>query len=78
MLDVPRERFVPAAKAGLAYLDLDVPVGEGAGAPPAQADGVGQADSGRRIQAAAIACSMSAAPPVIRPAVLGAACRARW
>lgn len=30
MLDVPRERFVPAAKAGLAYLDLDVPLGEGA------------------------------------------------
>ncbi len=30
MLDVPRERFVPAAQAGLAYLDLDLPVGEGA------------------------------------------------
>jgi len=26
--DAPRERFVPAAKAGLAYLDRDVPVGE--------------------------------------------------
>jgi protein-L-isoaspartate(D-aspartate) O-methyltransferase len=30
MLEVPRERFVPPALAGLAYLDLDVPVGEGA------------------------------------------------
>src|SRR5689334_2694612 len=29
-LDVPREHFVPAGKAALAYLDLDVPVGEGA------------------------------------------------
>jgi protein-L-isoaspartate(D-aspartate) O-methyltransferase len=29
MLAVPREAFVPPAKAGLAYLDLDVPVGEG-------------------------------------------------
>ena len=27
MLDIPRERFVPAASAGLAYLDLDLPVG---------------------------------------------------
>jgi protein-L-isoaspartate(D-aspartate) O-methyltransferase len=26
MLDVPRERFVPAEKAGLAYMDLDIPV----------------------------------------------------
>jgi protein-L-isoaspartate(D-aspartate) O-methyltransferase len=26
MLDVPRERFVPPEKAGLAYLDLDVPL----------------------------------------------------
>ena len=26
MLEVPRERFVPEAKAGLAYLDFDVPV----------------------------------------------------
>ena len=34
MLEVPRERFVPAAKAALAYLDLDLPVKEGeAGAP---------------------------------------------
>jgi protein-L-isoaspartate(D-aspartate) O-methyltransferase len=30
MLAVPREHFVPAAQAGLAYLDLDLPVG---GAP---------------------------------------------
>lgn len=28
MLDVPRERFVPADKADIAYLDLDLPVGE--------------------------------------------------
>ena len=28
MLEVPRERFVPPASAALAYLDLDVPVGE--------------------------------------------------
>jgi protein-L-isoaspartate(D-aspartate) O-methyltransferase len=29
MLEIPRERFVPAASAGLAYLDIDLPVGEG-------------------------------------------------
>ena len=29
MLDVPRERFVPAAQTGLAYLDIDLPAGEG-------------------------------------------------
>lgn len=29
MLDVPREAFVPQAAAGLAYLDLDVPLGAG-------------------------------------------------
>ena len=29
MLDIPREAFVPPAMAGLAYLDLDVPVGAG-------------------------------------------------
>ena len=29
MLDVARERFVPAARRGIAYLDLDVPVGGG-------------------------------------------------
>jgi protein-L-isoaspartate(D-aspartate) O-methyltransferase len=29
MLDVPREAFLPAAQAGLAYLDLDLPVGTG-------------------------------------------------
>ena len=34
MLDVPRERFVPAALANLAYLDRDLPVtAPGAGAP---------------------------------------------
>jgi protein-L-isoaspartate(D-aspartate) O-methyltransferase len=30
MLEVPREQFVAPVMAGLAYLDLDVPVGEGA------------------------------------------------
>ncbi len=29
MGDVPRERFVPASKAELSYLDLDLPAGEG-------------------------------------------------
>jgi protein-L-isoaspartate(D-aspartate) O-methyltransferase len=29
MLDVPRERFVPASQSGLAYLDLDLPLGDG-------------------------------------------------
>jgi protein-L-isoaspartate(D-aspartate) O-methyltransferase len=29
MLDIPREPFVPAAQVGLAYLDMDLPVGEG-------------------------------------------------
>ena len=29
MLEIPRERFVPAASADLAYLDLDLPVGDG-------------------------------------------------
>jgi protein-L-isoaspartate(D-aspartate) O-methyltransferase len=29
MLETPRERFVPPASAGLAYLDLDLPVGDG-------------------------------------------------
>jgi protein-L-isoaspartate(D-aspartate) O-methyltransferase len=29
MDEVPRERFVPAAKAELSYLDLDLPAGEG-------------------------------------------------
>ena len=28
MLEIPRENFVPAAAAGLAYLDLDLAVGE--------------------------------------------------
>ena len=31
MLDVPRERYVPHAKAPLAYLDFDVPVTSGTG-----------------------------------------------
>ena len=44
MSEIPRERFVPPALAGLAYLDLDVPVG--AAPPPAQADGVRQAGAG--------------------------------
>jgi protein-L-isoaspartate(D-aspartate) O-methyltransferase len=29
MLEIPREQFVPRASADLAYLDLDLPVGEG-------------------------------------------------
>ncbi len=29
MLEIPRERFVPPSASGLAYLDFDVPVGEG-------------------------------------------------
>ena len=29
MSEIPRERFMPAAASGLAYLDLDVPAGEG-------------------------------------------------
>jgi protein-L-isoaspartate(D-aspartate) O-methyltransferase len=29
MLDVPRERFVPGSQSALAYLDLDLPVGDG-------------------------------------------------
>ncbi len=29
MQEIPRERFLPPAASGLAYLDLDVPVGEG-------------------------------------------------
>lgn len=33
MMDTPREIFVPRAKRELSYLDLDVPVGEGKGAP---------------------------------------------
>jgi protein-L-isoaspartate(D-aspartate) O-methyltransferase len=32
MLEVPRERFVAPSMTGLAYLDFDVPVGEGASA----------------------------------------------
>src|SRR5437763_17219947 len=31
MLELPREQFVPEDKAALAYLDLDIPVGEGGG-----------------------------------------------
>ena len=36
MLQVPRERFVPAARAGLAYLDDDLPVREAGAAGPAR------------------------------------------
>ncbi|MBI2716241.1 MAG: protein-L-isoaspartate O-methyltransferase [Rhizobiales bacterium] len=32
MLEVPRERFAPPAATSIAYLDLDLPVGEGASA----------------------------------------------
>src|SRR5215471_12065773 len=34
MLELPRERFVPEAKAALAYLDADVPVTEAQGGNP--------------------------------------------
>jgi protein-L-isoaspartate(D-aspartate) O-methyltransferase len=34
MLELPRERFVPAASADLAYLDLDVPVSGATGGEP--------------------------------------------
>ncbi len=30
MMDIPRDHFVPPVSAGLAYLDLDLPVGDGA------------------------------------------------
>lgn len=53
-LSVPRERFVPADRAGIAYLDLDVPVATGASqrcllkpmvlAKFLQTAGVGEAD----------------------------------
>jgi protein-L-isoaspartate(D-aspartate) O-methyltransferase len=33
MLEVPRERFAPPAATSIAYLDIALPVGEGAGAP---------------------------------------------
>ena len=33
MLEVPRENFTPPQSTSIAYLDLDLPVGEGAGAP---------------------------------------------
>jgi len=33
MLEIPRENFMPAAATGLAYIDLDVPLGEGAKTP---------------------------------------------
>ena len=36
MLEVPRERFLPATKAGLAYLDLDLPIIEGEARAPAR------------------------------------------
>src|SRR5881227_3167478 len=35
MLAIPRERFVPAAKAGLAYLDIDIAANDAK--PPAPA-----------------------------------------
>jgi protein-L-isoaspartate(D-aspartate) O-methyltransferase len=34
MLELPRERFVPASRAGLAYLDDDLPVRDAAGGKP--------------------------------------------
>ncbi len=36
MLELPRERFLPPAKADLAYLDLDTPILEGADGRPAR------------------------------------------
>ena len=33
MLEVPREGFVPPSAASIAYLDINLPVGEGAGSP---------------------------------------------
>ena len=36
MQDVPRERFLPAGRSELAYLDLDVPVAAGADGRPAR------------------------------------------
>lgn len=33
MLEVPRESFTPPSANSIAYLDLDLPVGEGAGSP---------------------------------------------
>jgi protein-L-isoaspartate(D-aspartate) O-methyltransferase len=36
MLDIPREAFVPAARAALAYLDRDVPIADATAAGPAR------------------------------------------
>jgi protein-L-isoaspartate(D-aspartate) O-methyltransferase len=36
MLDVPRERFVPVSRAGLAYADFDIPVTEANARAPAR------------------------------------------
>jgi protein-L-isoaspartate(D-aspartate) O-methyltransferase len=51
LLDVPRERFVAPARRGIAYLDVDVPIGEGRAllkpmvfAKLLQAAGVGEND----------------------------------
>ncbi len=33
MLEIPRESFAPPSATSIAYLDLDLPVGDGAGAP---------------------------------------------
>ena len=69
MLDLPRERFLPADKAALAYLDLDVAV-SAPGQPARRL--LKPMVLAKLIQAAAIArnaiaCSMSAAAPAIRP-----------
>ena len=68
MLEVPRERFVPPQAAGLAYLDLGLgPERCRRRHPqPAQADGAGQADPGRRSGAGRQGSGRSAAPPAIR------------
>ena len=65
MLDVPRERFVPAGIRG-ARLSRSRRAARRR-PPPAQADGARQADPGRRYRPPPTACSMSAAPPATAP-----------
>ena len=69
MLDLPRERFFPEDKASLAYLDLDVPVSE-TGQPVRRLLKpmvLAKLHPGGRASPKPTACSMSAAPPAIRP-----------
>jgi protein-L-isoaspartate(D-aspartate) O-methyltransferase len=60
-LDVPRERFVPAAKAPLAYLDFDVQIGEAA-------------DARRLLKPMVLAKLIQAAAPAKNDRVLDVAC----